>query len=64
MEIIREKANQIITNEEPRIYMVEDDAGGCEVFTPSAKARKRPIVKHAISGKDLPLMKRQTTASM
>ena len=40
MEIIREKANQIITNEEPRIYMVEDDAGGCEIFITLCKDKE------------------------
>lgn len=40
MEIIREKANQIITNEEPRIYMVEDDAGGCEIFITLCKSKE------------------------
>lgn len=40
MEIIKYKENQIITGEEPRIYMVEDDAGGCEIFITLCKSKE------------------------
>lgn len=39
MEIIKEKENQITTNEEPRIYMVEDYAGN-DIFTTLCKSKE------------------------
>ena len=39
MDIIRDKEIQITTNEEPRIYMVEDDAGN-DIFTTLCKSKE------------------------
>lgn len=39
MEIIKDKEIQITTNEEPRIYMVEDDAGN-DIFTTLCKSKE------------------------